>query len=69
LYIIPFTALEDSCDEETLIFFLIGAHQDNFNTAPEAVAVHMVRRSTIIEHRPVAVHNLFIEELLQHLDF
>jgi hypothetical protein len=31
--------------------------------------MYLVRRVVAIEHRPVAVHNLCIEELLRHSDF
>jgi hypothetical protein len=33
------------------------------------VVLHMVHRVVATEHRPVAVHNLCIEELLMHPNF
>ena len=69
LDITPLIACVDTCDDKTLIVFLIGAHQDNFNRASNAVAMHVVRRAVVAtEHRPVAVNNLCTGELLRHFD-
>ena len=52
----------DTCDDEILMFMLIGGRQDKFQRALVAVAVHMALIVVLTEHRPMAVDNILIVE-------